>query len=120
MNGNISKYQEALDYINGEAIQEITNSYFRKHKTLDGISFEEFDKNLTKIQELVDKATPKKPLNIYYGLSEQQGICPNCNKKNIEKIMELAYCEENNLEYFKQVKLSNCNRCGQALSWEEE
>ena len=97
----MNKYQEALDYINGEAIQEITNSYFRKHKTLDGISFEEFDKNLTKIQELVDKATPKKPKNMYttsYGLSV--GDCPICNGLVVEG--------------------NGCAKCLQAIDWSKD
>lgn len=77
----MNKYQEALDYMKANAVQEITNSYFRKHKALDGISFEEFDNNLTTLQELVDKATPKKPLEIIFnnfGMGERIGRCPNC------------------------------------------
>ena len=103
----MNKYQEALDYINGEAIQEITNSYFRKHKTLDGISFEEFDKNLTKIQELVDKATPKKVKRIdevFNGRVDfHQEFCGNCGAELFE-FEELKYCQD----------------CGQALDWSED
>lgn len=70
--------------------------------------------------ELLDKATPKKPLNIYCGLSTQEGICPNCNKKLFEPLMELAYSKDDDLEYFTEVKLSNCNRCGQAIDWSND
>lgn len=116
MNGNISKYQEALDRI----------------KNTDNIDVKKINKEVLKIvrkghikdcdllQELVYKATPKKPLNIYYGLSEQQGICPNCNKKLFEPLMELAYSKDDDLEYFTKVKLSNCNHCGQAIDWNND
>ena len=97
----MNKYQEALDYINGEAIQEITNSYFRKHKTLDGISFEEFDKNLTKIQELVDKATPRKVTSEMLWVNIYEYNCPFCEEK-VDKT-----------DYY-------CSQCGQAIDWSKD
>lgn len=109
----MNKYQEALDnmydnYVYGAKQKE--DSCFILQELVDKVPY---------YKELEDKATPKKPLNIWYGLTEQVGNCPNCDKKLFEPVMELAYSKDDDLEYFKEVKLSNCNRCGQAILWED-
>lgn len=69
-------------------------------------------KDFSTLQELVDKATPKKPKNIYIGLLTdcddefnisygKKGYCPCCN--------------EGQTEWDRY-----CNKCGQALDWSEE
>ena len=85
----MNKYQEALEYMKANAVQEITNSYFRKHKSLDGINFEEFDNNLTTLQELVDKETPKKV-------------------KNWLKDKSMACCQICNMPYYAEEKTNYC------------
>lgn len=95
----MNKYQEALEYMKANAVQEITNSYFRKHKALDGITFEEFDNNLTTLQELVDRETPKKPLPPKDTFFLHQ--CPNCKVDFIGS------------------SIDRC-QCGQKIGWNEE
>ena len=96
----MNKYQKALEYIEANAVQEITNSYFRKNRTLDGINFEEFDNNLTTLQKLVDKATPFKPSSVENNSQEKYGRC---------KCLNIVF-ENNNY----------CKHCGQALDWSED
>lgn len=128
----MNKYQEALDKVksvplfiepkedrNGWKIYLEVSSIEEKNKTDIDVLQELVDK-APYYKELEDKATPKKPLNIWYGLTEQVGNCPNCDKKLFESVMELAYSKDDDLEYFKEVKLSNCNRCGQAIDWSKD
>ena len=76
----MNKYQEALNQI--------------KHE----LYAEEDDYNVSLMQELVDKATPKKPA--YYKI-DQEWICP--------------YCAE---EVFGGQKI--CSNCGKALDWNND
>ena len=78
-----NKFQEALDKVksvplfiepkpdrNGWTIYLEVSSIEEKNKT-----------DIDVLQELVDKATPKKPNNIIYnnfGMGERIGRCPNC------------------------------------------
>ena len=59
------------------------------------------------LQELVEKATPKKPIITIDEYGTRLGKCPNsnCNHEYLgEGIYEFKHCEE----------------CGQALDWSEE
>ena len=58
--------------------------------------------DLEKLQELVDKATPKEVLTPEWSLDNE---CPNCG--NVEWIFQ-EYPNEN----------SHCHICGQALIWD--
>jgi hypothetical protein len=62
------------------------------------------------INELVNKATPKKPIKDcsgYLTCDKVQYICPRCNQ-----IMVRVIC-------IKSHKPNYCYKCGQALSWHE-
>lgn len=86
---NKSKYQEALD----ELVK--TSGEFFTEKEIEAIKT---------LQELIDKATPKKPIkdevqDIRY---VTKYICPNCGGKFTGKISDYCY------------------HCGQALDWSKE
>lgn len=83
----MNKYQEALDKIDKTSI---ISEYYQDEVKL--------------IQELVDKATPKKPIFDYL-MNECK--CSNCNH-----IFGYAEEEESNIE-----KINYCYNCGQAIDW---
>ena len=85
----MNKYQDALDFIIAA-----TNGG-------NGMV-----KELNALQELVDKATPKKPI-IRRGYSIEHYHCPNCNAF-------IAYCDDED-DYHDY-----CVFCGQAIDWENE
>lgn len=92
----MNKHQEAFDHI----LCEIRMCRRSPEK------IEDLTKSLSLLQELVDKATPKKPNieNIHYI------CCPNCGSDEIELY-----------DYYKdEVKLKHCNKCGQALDWSKD
>ena len=93
----MSKYTEAISSI-----------YFTMHnrvkpKTLGYCE----DKNLEVLEELVERATPKKPdVNI------NNGYCPNCHQAfGLERTRQAM---------IRPYWLSFCPCCGQALDWSEE
>ncbi len=99
----MSKYEEALD----ELFMWATNGY---------CALEYGDENYVRLkavmQELVDKATPKKVNNeenhyVFetYELSHVSGDCPNCGST-------FYYDEYETLNY--------CQHCGQALGWSKD
>ncbi len=73
----------------------------------------------TTLKELVDKATPKKPIlheffndietiyNSYGGINESVVCCPNCRKQHI---FDFEYNHEFNY----------CANCGQAIDWSDK
>lgn len=92
----MSKYTEAISSI-----------YFTMHnrvkpKTLGHCE----DKNLEVLEELVERATPKKPdVNI------NNGYCPNCYQAfGLERTKEAM---------IRPRWFSFCPYCGQALDWRE-
>ena len=85
----MSKYTEALSSI-----------YFTMHsrvkpKTLGHCE----DKNLELLEELVERATPKKPIQ----KAARRIICPNCERSIAREVSPRYYCI-----------------CGQRLDWSEE
>lgn len=95
--GRMSKYTEAISSI-----------YFTMHnrvkpKTLGHCE----DKNLEVLEELAERATPKKPdVNI------NNGYCPNCHQAfGLERTKEAM---------IRPRWFSFCPYCGQALDWSEE
>ena len=95
--GRMSKYTEAISSI-----------YFTMHnrvkpKTLGHCE----DKNLEVLEELAERATPKKPdVNI------NNGYCPNCHQAfGLERTRQAM---------LRPYWLSFCPCCGQALDWSEE
>ena len=96
----MSKYTEAISSI-----------YFTMHKRVrpKTLGYCE-DKNLEVLEELVERATPKKPINQSTPLV-RQGYCPNC-KGELRKLGS-----RNEVVLEGQLY---CSSCGQALDWSEE
>ena len=93
----MNKYQEALNAIKTEPkIQDYYGDYIN--------FFDKDDEDIALLQELVDKATPKKPIvqtfkSPYLKSYINKGFCPQCKK---------------------EVEEDNCcsnNDCRQAIDW---
>jgi len=69
------------------------------------------DESLVKLQELVNKETPKKPIRICLNRYEfddcEVDVCPNC--KNTEQTI---VSDDGSGQKFKR-----CHECGQAIDW---
>lgn len=92
----MNKYQESLDNF-VKALSHFTN-------------FKSIHDWKSDLQELVDRATPKKPINQSTPVV-RQGYCPNCKG-------ELRKLRSRN-EVVLEGQLYCCS-CGQALDWSEE
>ena len=88
----MNKYQEALDYLRWIG----SDGYYKKKR----------EKSFDVLQELVDKATPMKPIQ----LEERKYSCPSCamafKLKTLVKDMFV------NNQY--------CDVCGQRLDWSKD
>lgn len=91
-----------------EYTEAISSIYFTMHnrvkpKTLGHCE----DKNLEVLEELAERATPKKPdVNI------NNGYCPNCHQAfGLERTRQAM---------LRPYWLSFCPCCGQALDWSED
>lgn len=86
----MNKYQEALEKL--REIEQTENTW---------------DVNCDVLQELVDRATPKKPdVNI------NNGYCPNCHQAfGLERTRQAM---------IRPYWLSFCPCCGQALDWSKK
>lgn len=108
------KYQQALNFFTRLPYRvplKFANDEFCK----------KYDKNFALIKELVDKATPKRPIlnkiwededtkNIYDEcgrINELLCVCPNCGESAIY-----------DFEYNKRFKC--CSHCGQRIDWSDE
>ena len=82
----MNKYQEALDIV-------------KKCNCIDCTCTA-----IDTLQELVDRATPKKPIKDVPSklIYEQTYVCPNCGRRFSGRISKFCY------------------RCGQALDWRDE
>ena len=95
----MNKYQDALEFLRSEDVTAWGND------KLEILYF-----HLDNIEELVEKATPKKPDYEADGYDENgeliydTWICPNCDKK-----YEVDYDE-----------YDHCPNCGQAIDWSDE
>ena len=103
-----SKYQEAFHFFRKLPYRiplKFANSEF----------CEQYDKHLCSIQELVDKATPKKPVRVCcepeeeWDKEEEFYNCPNCGEP-------LPY----NFDYDYPIKNKCCLECQQVLDWSDE
>lgn len=81
----MNKYQESY--------QRLTNRIYKNDH------IEDVYKDLEVLGELVDKATPKKPI-IKNTLGYYEYVCPTCNNSAV------SY-------------LNHCDSCGQKLDWSE-
>lgn len=91
----MNKYQDSLDNF-VKALSHFTN-------------FKSIHDWKSDLQELVDKATPKKPINQSTPVV-RQGYCPNC-KGELRKLGS-----RNEVVLEGQLY---CSSCGQALDWSE-
>ena len=88
-----------------EYTEAISSIYFTMHnrvkpKTLGHCE----DKNLEVLEELVERATPKKP-----DITVHNGFCPNCHQAfGLERTKEAM---------IRPRWFSFCPYCGQALDW---
>ena len=95
----MNKYQEALGFLKESAYENHSNKHVQTYEERVTLF-----KSSEALQELVDRATPKKPdITVY------NGFCPNCHQ---------AF----GLERTRQAMLrprwfSFCPYCGQALDW---
>ena len=101
----MNKYQEALEFLKESACE----NYFKQHVQTHEERVTIF-KSSEYLQELVDKATPKKPINQSTPVV-RQGYCPNCKG-------ELRKLGSRN-EVVLEGQLYCCS-CGQALDWSKE
>lgn len=102
------KYQEALKFFRilpHRIPLRFANDEFCK----------KYDKNFALIKELVDKATPKKPVRVCcepeeeWDNEEEFYNCPNCGEP-------LPY----NFDYDYPIKNKCCLECQQVLDWGDE
>ena len=97
----INKYQEALD--------EVKNTKILLHQHDDIVNemkiYEDDDLNIELLQELVDKATPKKPLISHSIKGEEDSYCPTCTYRFSRPV------------YFARATYKHCANCGQAIDW---
>ena len=100
----MNKYQEALEFLRSEDVTAWGN---------DKIELLYF--HLDNIEELVDKATPKKPPKEYV-VDGTHYICPSCGY-----LIE-TYSNMHDKNY-KRVVINTscyCSKCGQKLDWRNE
>lgn len=97
------EYQEALDFLFDKAAQEYEiDEESCEVNILDCTSHDKYLKPCLKLQELVDKATPKK-IEIWNGIYS----CPNC-KKLFFPITSIGLPKK------------FCDDCGHAIDWSDE
>ena len=96
----MNKYKEAF---------AILTDWFHSYTDHNGVRVHErhitenYKEAKQTIQELVEKATPKKLIDMSKEPHDTVGACPNCNK----------WCY---MDYHSEY----CGECGQALDWSEE
>lgn len=103
----MNKYQEALDRI-------LNDDYDFPHDFYGEDKATQIDCDIDTLQELVDKATPKKVIKLkkeQYGYTHQ---CPVC-----EQLVGTIVMSRNN-EFSPYIEENDyCCSCGQALDWSE-
>ncbi len=90
----MNKYQEALDkmiYYNQDLAELTEEECFKL------------------LQELVDRATPRKVEVVPSDILYFDGVCPNCNKPLFDGTDM----------FFKEKRYKFCAYCGQAIDWSE-
>lgn len=120
-----SKYQEAKDNIVNTLARQID---YKTYKNL-------YSKDFDILQELVDKATPKKIIyedigyDHYKNVNVYGCICPSCGLHIIEFTDDDVSTDSDDIEtmfnssmvHHGHQGLNNfCNRCSQAFDWSDE
>lgn len=101
----MNRYQEALDRIVNTIIEEEADGYWEP-RTAGDFCWESRDI----LQELVDKETPKKPIDIEFGpCGDSMLCCPNCE----HGVVPIPTYHGN--RYYPR-----CPFCGQLLKGEEK
>ena len=105
----MNKYQEALNFLCDHVMEYIADFDWEEN---DCGEYYPLDKdvlgaNKSVLQELVDKATPKKPV----GFTADQAsrlVCPTCKQPTINVWSQLEF------------RPRHCYYCGQALDWGDD
>ena len=105
-----NKYQEALDRL-------LNDEYDFPHDFYEEDKATAMEHDIDTLQELVDKATPKKPVRVCvccepeeeWDNEEEFYNCPNCGEP-------LPY----NFDYDYPIKNKCCLECQQVLDWSDE
>lgn len=101
----MNRYQEALDRIVNTIIEEEADGYWEP-RTAGDFCWESRDI----LQELVDKETPKKPIDIEFGpCGDSMLCCPNCE----HGVVPIPTYHGN--RYYPR-----CPFCGQKLKGDDE
>lgn len=121
----MSKYQEAKDNIVNTLARQID---YKTYKNL-------YSKDFDTLQELVDKATPKKIIyedigyDHYKNVNVYGCICPSCGLHIIEFTDDDVSTDSDDIEtmfnssmvHHGYQGLNNfCNRCSQAFDWSDK
>lgn len=82
----MNRYQEALNKI----VEVLQWQYMAKRgggKTL-------IQNSINTLQQLVDKETPKKPIERLFEKNKHLKVCPSCWEKDIKTFVYGKYCDE--------------------------
>ena len=101
----MNKYKEALDEIKSIVLDKSGDGYHTQRYLQDF-----YYSSCETLQELVEKITPKKPLDVCTPVVKW-GLCPVC-KGELNKLG----CKPNRV--FSNQKY--CPDCGQAIDWSED
>lgn len=96
----MNKYQEALNILKENAYEYTEDTLDGEEWFLDYEPMDNVDEIAKPLQELVDKATSKKPLGISLTHEGKVGNCPYCHK------------------FVREVDMTICE-CGQKLDWSD-
>lgn len=88
----MNKYQEALEHLKNETVENFENKHVQTDEERKKIV-----KDVICLGELVEKATPKKPIHKANGII----VCPKCYRTTANTVSPV-YC---------------CCLCGQAIDW---
>lgn len=101
----MNKYQEALDFLCDHAMEYIEDFDWEENECGEYryMNKEKLNANKSVLQELVDKATPKKPKGMSISHEGKLGNCPYCNRLVRNNDSKPHVC-----------------LCGQALDWSDD
>lgn len=100
----MNKYQESFDNIK----REVGTPYFSTLYDID-----DWKKDISNLQELVDKEKPMKPYYEYHKKAQEDvWKCPKCNEIIRKKYWNYDYEEDDG-------KSNYCPECGQKLDWSD-
>ncbi|WP_418361581.1 hypothetical protein [Thomasclavelia ramosa] len=123
-----NKYQEALDRL-------LNDDYDFPHDFYEEDKATAMERDINTLQELVDKATPKKIIyedigyDHYKNVNVYGCICPSCGLHIIEFTDDDVSTDSDDIEtmfnssmvHHGHQGLNNfCNRCSQAFDWSDE